>query len=92
MSIYVHIIYLSSDHYGHSAEEIRLHHTQMTGTMPSEVCNLTAEKLNLDNAWSESYFQADCSNDNETSPPFLACECCSTCCDHTTMLCLNRDV
>jgi len=70
---------------------LRLQNTNLTGSVPPEVCALRDIKLNLDSSWTESFFWTDCSPDNETLPPYVVCECCSTCCDHTTKECLDLD-
>ena len=56
---------------------------------PYKVCNLTNEKLNSDIRY--EFFKADCSwmttAQNMTTHPFLECDCCNTCCDHSTQDC-----
>ena len=59
--------------------QIQIHHTQLTGSIPSEICALTDMKLNAGYNDVDNYFQADCSPNNETLTPFIACECCSAC-------------
>ena len=59
--------------------QIQIHHTQLSGSITSEICALTDLKLNAGFNDVDYYFQADCSQNNQTSPPFIACECCSAC-------------
>eukprot|EP00804_Cyclotella_cryptica_P018933 CCRYP_006451-RB/>CCRYP_006451-RB protein AED:0.28 eAED:0.28 QI:443/0.6/0.5/1/0.4/0.33/6/982/839 len=69
---------------------IQLQGTKITGTVPKEVCSLRDMKLNLDFAqWTEEFFKVDCLPNNETLPALIHCDCCSTCCDHTTKSCFN---
>ncbi|KAL3783661.1 hypothetical protein HJC23_004836 [Cyclotella cryptica] len=69
---------------------IQLQGTKITGTVPKEVCSLRDMKLNFDFAqWTEEFFKVDCLPKNETLPALIHCDCCSTCCDHTTKSCFN---
>ncbi|KAL7543754.1 hypothetical protein ACHAXR_013446 [Thalassiosira sp. AJA248-18] len=70
-------------------EFLHLHNTQINGAIPSEVCALRGKKLFSDDEL-EQFFQADCSPDNITLEPFFTCDCCNTCCDHTTQVCILK--
>jgi hypothetical protein len=68
----------------------QIHDTQLQGTVPEEVCLLRNKNLNSEDA-DNKFFKADCSPDNETNPAFIECDfgdCCNTCCDHTTQVCI----
>jgi len=72
-------------------EFFHMDNTQIEGTMPQEVCDLTSKKLVgiPDNEYWE-YFKSDCSPDAVTGEPFFECDCCNTCCDHKTQVCLVK--
>lgn len=67
-------------------ELLWLDNTGINGTAPAEVCDLQGEKLYSE--WGE-VFRTDCSPNNGTLDPYFTCECCDTCCDHTTHLCMT---
>ncbi|KAL7483290.1 hypothetical protein ACHAW6_008941 [Cyclotella cf. meneghiniana] len=70
---------------------LQIQKTQLSGTVPQEVCALCEKKLNLDNNWNSYFFWADCLRNNKTLPPYFDCGCCSACCDHTTNECFTKD-
>eukprot|EP00956_Cyclotella_meneghiniana_P025586 scaffold53588_cov59-Cyclotella_meneghiniana.AAC.8 len=53
--------------------------TNLTGSVPPEVCALRDVKLNMDYSWTESFFWTDCLPDNGILPSYIVCDCCSTC-------------
>ena len=63
-------------------EVLRVHRTNIAGTMPQEICMLRDKKLNNEDNTGVLY--SDCRPNNRTKDPFLKCDCCSDCCDHTT--------
>jgi len=71
-------------------EMVRLHRTNIYGTMPREVCMLRDKNL-YDESGSRGILYADCSNNNRTNEPFLKCDCCTDCCDHTSQVCVADD-
>ncbi|KAL7463599.1 hypothetical protein ACHAXS_003955 [Conticribra weissflogii] len=71
-------------------EMVRLHRTNIYGTMPREVCMLRDKNL-YDASGSRGILYADCSNNNRTNEPFLKCDCCTDCCDHTSQVCVADD-
>ena len=68
----------------------RVHRTQISGTMPLEVCKLRDKMLN-DADGSTGVLYADCRPNDRYGDPFLKCDCCSDCCDHTTGVCIADD-
>lgn len=69
-------------------EWLRIEATNINGSVPEAVCILTERyKLNSDDE-NKEYFKADCLEDNETLASFFECDCCNTCCDHTTGQCI----
>eukprot|EP00804_Cyclotella_cryptica_P024406 CCRYP_015855-RB/>CCRYP_015855-RB protein AED:0.16 eAED:0.16 QI:72/1/1/1/0.75/0.4/5/19/517 len=69
---------------------IQLHSTNLSGTVPLDVCSLSKQKLNaISNPDLDEYFVLDCSP-YETLGPQINCSCCSTCCDHITKVCTNK--
>jgi len=66
-----------------------MHQTQITGTIPDELCLLRDKKLNSESNMGILY--ADCRPNNKTEDPFVTCSCCSDCCDHTTKVCISDD-
>ncbi|KAL7544006.1 hypothetical protein ACHAXR_013413 [Thalassiosira sp. AJA248-18] len=72
-----------------SFQYLHLQNTAVHGIVPPEVCALRDKKLFSDDEL-DQFFQADCSPDNITLEPFFICDCCNTCCDHTTQVCLVK--
>ncbi|KAL7546031.1 hypothetical protein ACHAWF_009377, partial [Thalassiosira exigua] len=70
-------------------EVLRVHRTNISGTMPHEICQLRDKNLNSETGQGVLY--ADCRPNNRTGDPFLKCDCCSDCCDHTTGVCIADD-
>jgi len=68
---------------------VRLHRTNLTGTMPMSVCLLRDKFLN--NKANTGVLYADCRPYNRTGVPWLKCGCCTDCCDHTTGVCIADD-
>jgi hypothetical protein len=63
--------------------------TSLTGTIPPEVCALDDK---LHDWYNQEYsvmngIRADCYPDNITLLPYIACDCCSFCCDHDSKDC-----
>ena len=54
---------------------LRVHRTDITGTMPREVCTLRDKFLCSNDGTGVLY--ADCGPNNGTTDPFLQCACCS---------------
>ncbi|KAL7478333.1 hypothetical protein ACHAW6_004102 [Cyclotella cf. meneghiniana] len=73
-------------------EMVQIDGNQLGGTVPKEVCALTTKNLNSEIPDVIEFLKADCSNDNGTNLPFIHCDCCSVCCDHTTTQCINLKV
>jgi hypothetical protein len=69
-------------------EMLRIHGTNIEGKMPVEICMLRDKSLNSAKAGA---LYADCRPNNRTGEPFLICDCCSDCCDHTTGVCIADD-
>jgi hypothetical protein len=69
---------------------LHIHQTNINGSIPREVCLLRDEKLN-DDTGRIGVFYADCRPNNKTEDPFIICECCSDCCDHTNGACVTYD-
>ncbi|KAL7540243.1 hypothetical protein ACHAXR_009966 [Thalassiosira sp. AJA248-18] len=67
----------------------RVHRTNVAGSMPQEICILRDKYLNSETGTGVLY--SDCRPNNRTDEPFLKCECCSDCCDHTTGVCIADD-
>mmetsp|Transcript_4978 Transcript_4978/g.10240 ORF Transcript_4978/g.10240 Transcript_4978/m.10240 type:complete len:122 (+) Transcript_4978:740-1105(+) len=65
-------------------EILLIENTNITGTLPQEVCALTAKNL-----FSIEYaaLRADCYSGDVNVAPFIECDCCDTCCDHVTHEC-----
>ena len=66
-----------------------MHQTQITGTIPDDLCLLRDKNLNSESGTGILY--ADCRPNNRTEEPFVSCSCCSDCCDHTTKVCVADD-
>lgn len=91
---------VSSAWFIHETAVLRIHKTDITGTVPVEVCELREKKL-----YSEvgGVFYADCSPNTVSitgcdpttglckEDPFIVCDCCTDCCDHTTEVCIALD-
>ena len=69
-------------------EVLRVHRTNMNGTMPQEICLLRDKQLNSETM---GVLYSDCRPNNRTGDPFLKCDCCSDCCDHSTGVCIADD-
>lgn len=70
-------------------EIVRVHRTNIGGSMPREVCQLRDKSLNSDTNTGVLY--SDCALDNSTSAPYMRCDCCTDCCDHTSGVCVADD-
>jgi len=71
-------------------EVVRVHRTDISGTMPLEVCKLRDLSLNSATG-TTGVLYADCRPNDRTGDPFLKCDCCDNCCDHTTGVCIADD-
>ena len=91
MTASYHLLYLSPTEIGlcDSLQIMRIHRTNIEGTMPQEVCTLRDKFLNSESGTGVLY--SDCRPNNRTGNPFVKCECCSDCCDHTTGVCVADD-
>ena len=72
-------------------EMVQIDNNQLGGTVPDEVCALRKENLNSEIPDVVELLKADCSPDSGTNLPFIHCDCCSVCCDHTTNQCINLE-
>jgi len=68
---------------------LRLHRTELKGSMPREVCMLRDRDLNSEQGVGVLY--ADCRPNNKTEEPRVQCDCCTDCCDYTTGVCVQDD-
>jgi hypothetical protein len=69
---------------------LHIHQTYINGVVPPEICLLRDEQL-FDTTGQVGVFYADCRPNNKTEDPFISCECCSDCCDHTSGVCVSDD-
>ncbi len=67
---------------------VRLHQTNIAGTMPMSICKLRDSTLFSN---TNGILYADCRPNNRTGEPFVICDCCSDCCDHTSQVCVADD-
>ncbi|KAL7551210.1 hypothetical protein ACHAWF_014424 [Thalassiosira exigua] len=67
---------------------LHIHKTDIEGSVPDEVCLLRDKSLNSE---SVGVFYADCLPDSSMGEPFISCDCCTDCCDHTTQVCIAED-
>lgn len=67
---------------------VRLHRTNIAGTMPMSICKLRDSTLFSN---TNGVLYADCRPNNRTGEPFVMCDCCSDCCDHTSQVCVADD-
>eukprot|EP00569_Conticribra_weissflogii_P008638 CAMPEP_0171366458 /NCGR_PEP_ID=MMETSP0879-20121228/5407_1 /TAXON_ID=67004 /ORGANISM="Thalassiosira weissflogii, Strain CCMP1336" /LENGTH=858 /DNA_ID=CAMNT_0011874277 /DNA_START=98 /DNA_END=2674 /DNA_ORIENTATION=+ len=74
----------------HELSILQIEDTGIGGIVPPEVCQLRHKNLVSVNEFVE-YFTADCRSDNESEFPFIKCDCCYTCCDHNSKVCINRN-
>ena len=91
VDIILHFFDLSPTEMGQleKLEILRIHRTNIAGKMPWEVCML--RNMNLNNEEGTGVLYSDCRPNNKTGDPFLKCDCCSDCCDHTTGVCIQDD-
>ena len=61
-------------------EQALFHYNFFTGTMPTEICNLTFKSLKT--------LYADCL-DMYQQPRPISCDCCTDCCDKTQNTCFQ---
>jgi hypothetical protein len=66
-----------------TVEWVQFQDNQINGTVPNEVCLLRSKNLYNEDENIE-VLKADCCAGSATNEPFIKCECCHTCCDHTT--------
>jgi hypothetical protein len=71
-------------------EWVQFHDNQINGTVPDEVCSLRSKNLHHQDENIE-VLKADCCAGSATNEPFIKCDCCHTCCDHTTGQCQNLE-
>jgi Leucine-rich repeat (LRR) protein len=69
---------------------LHVHQTFISGVVPGEICLLRDEEL-FDHTGQVGVFYADCRPNNMTEDPFISCQCCSDCCDHTSGVCVWDD-
>ena len=64
----------------------QLHHNQINGTVPSEACGVTF--WDDAQAYEDKVLVADCLRDSTTGIPYVECDCCQICCDHSADECV----
>lgn len=69
---------------------LHIHQTYIKGVVPMEICLLRDEQL-FDETGQVGVFYADCRPNNKTEDPYISCECCSDCCDHSLGVCNSVD-